>query len=336
MENEARLSPRARAKYDSKRFPALWQATLATALMLPVGVAATLFAVYATKSGTVFNSEFGYDMFLALISQMIMVLAIPLFFLLVTKKDVTATLRMEKSIDFVQVLLILVACIGLFYPAQIINAFFVEGVLENIIGPQSDASSMAEAATLPQLLFSIVITCGLPAICEEVFFRGMVMRAYERKGARTAVLMSSTVFAVMHGNLTQLVYAFVLGIFLALITITADSLYASLTAHFTLNFMSSVLVFRPISDWLLSFSEQNQDLLIEFVYTVCPTIAAVGIVFFIIYTRRKNVRLYGKKYVSEMAYPKQMKKQNGWQTALFVIFWVLFVLFNILEMIVAW
>ena len=75
-----------------------------------------------------FRTDFGEYMFNAILSQFFAVLIIPLIFLLIFKKDFRSTLRLKKNIDFFQILMLVLASLGVFFGAQIINQFFVNGL----------------------------------------------------------------------------------------------------------------------------------------------------------------------------------------------------------------
>lgn len=335
MENN--LSMFARAEYDNKRYPKKWQAVLACFLQQPVAYAVVmiLYAVLGTDYGKLFDSEFGADMFNGIISQFFAVMIIPLFMLAVTKKDVQSTLRVKKTVDIIQILALLMMSIGVFFVAQTLNSVAVTA-LSNVFGEPSEMGDMAEAQTLTQLLFSIAVVCLLPAIGEEMFFRGYCMRAFERTSPAAAVLMSSLLFSVMHGNAQQMLYAFTVGILLAVVTLNSDSLFAGSTVHFTLNLLSSVLMYPPVYEKYVSFVENYKVIYSSFVMGAAPLILAGGLAIFLVYTKKKNRRLYGNSFVSDMLCPQSMKKESGGQKAAGIIFFVLFVLINFASAAALW
>ena len=68
----------------------------------------------------------------------------------------------------------------------------------------------------------------LPAILEELFFRGILVTEYERRGAVRAVLMSALLFSLCHFDMANFpAYAFA-GILLAIVVFATDSLYAAM------------------------------------------------------------------------------------------------------------
>lgn len=74
-------------------------------------------------------------------------------------------------------------------------------------------------------LFALLLG-AVPAILEELFFRGILMAEYERRGAVRAVLMSALLFSLCHFDLSNfLAYAFA-GALLCIVVFATDSLFA--------------------------------------------------------------------------------------------------------------
>lgn len=65
----------------------------------------------------------------------------------------------------------------------------------------------------------IVYTAVLAPIGEEILFRGLLLRTAQPYGRRLAIFTSAMFFALMHGNLTQGVFAFGFGLLAAYITL---------------------------------------------------------------------------------------------------------------------
>lgn len=93
----------------------------------------------------------------------------------------------------------------------------------------------------PLMLFLMAVT---PAFCEEVVFRGVVYGGYRRGGNKFfAVILSGFMFGVMHGNLNQALYAFVIGVLLALLFESTGSIFTTMLFHFIYNAQSCCLMY---------------------------------------------------------------------------------------------
>ena len=89
----------------------------------------------------------------------------------------------------------------------------------------------------------IVLTCLLPAVCEEVLLRGCVLSGLENMGRKRAIIFVGLLFGFLHINVEQVFYASILGMFLCVITMMTGSIWPAIIMHFTSNFCSVFLNF---------------------------------------------------------------------------------------------
>ncbi len=93
----------------------------------------------------------------------------------------------------------------------------------------------------PVMLFFMAV---VPAFCEETLFRGVVYGGYRKHGDKfVAVLLSGFLFGIMHMNLNQALYAFVIGVLLALLFEATDSIFPTMLFHFVYNAQSCCLMY---------------------------------------------------------------------------------------------
>lgn len=86
------------------------------------------------------------------------------------------------------------------------------------------------------LLFGLLNVAVVPAICEEVLFRGYVLRAFEKSwGIVTAMIVSGIIFGMFHLQLGNLLPLAALGVILALMTWLSGSIWPAVVAHFLNN-----------------------------------------------------------------------------------------------------
>jgi membrane protease YdiL (CAAX protease family) len=92
-------------------------------------------------------------------------------------------------------------------------------------------------------LFSVIAIAVVPAVCEEILFRGVVLPALLRPlGAIGAVLGSALLFGVIHLDVTgdgaaftRIPFAILVGVGLGLLRVRTGSLFPPAIAHATLN-----------------------------------------------------------------------------------------------------
>lgn len=84
-------------------------------------------------------------------------------------------------------------------------------------------------------LYLVLAYAALPAITEELVFRGILCAEYERHGTSIAVLLSTLLFTLVHFNLAGFpVYLFA-GFVLSVTTFLCRSVWGAILAHFIYN-----------------------------------------------------------------------------------------------------
>ncbi|QDU29189.1 ABC-2 family transporter protein [Anatilimnocola aggregata] len=93
--------------------------------------------------------------------------------------------------------------------------------------------SLLSHATLPELLLLVAV---VPAICEELAFRGFILSGLRRLGHKwTAIAICSVLFGVAHGLLQQSLAAAVVGMVIGYIAVKTNSLLPAMAYHFVHN-----------------------------------------------------------------------------------------------------
>jgi sodium transport system permease protein len=106
--------------------------------------------------------------------------------------------------------------------------------------PASGPASLHGLAELPPASrWQFLLILGvLPALCEEIAFRGLILSGLERRFRPwTAVLLSSFLYAVCRMHIFQLVPFFLAGVVLALIVRRTRSLWPALAFHLVWNLL---------------------------------------------------------------------------------------------------
>ncbi|MCD6065093.1 MAG: family intrarane metalloprotease [Flavipsychrobacter sp.] len=94
-------------------------------------------------------------------------------------------------------------------------------------------------------LKTFAVMAIMPAICEELLFRGAVMRIIHARNKRTgvAIAVSALVFAIVHYNPAGLIAIFLAAVLLGGIYYLTGSLWLSILAHFLNNGVQIVLMY---------------------------------------------------------------------------------------------
>lgn len=113
-----------------------------------------------------------------------------------------------------------------------LNGWFV-GVLEGIgYVPAPVVIPSTQGFGLVGALFVVAL---LPAIMEEVIFRGFLMRGLRGFGSVASILLCGALFSLYHQNPVQTAYQFCCGVAFALIALRSGSVLPTVLAHFLNN-----------------------------------------------------------------------------------------------------
>lgn len=116
---------------------------------------------------------------------------------------------------------------------------FINQAIEKLlikIGYNVSSGSQMVMNSFTEYFVYIIFFALLPAVCEEIFFRGVMIRGI--KGNKITVsLIVGLCFAVYHLNATQMFYQFIYGVSLTYLSLHAKSVIPGIIAHFVNNFL---------------------------------------------------------------------------------------------------
>ena len=117
-----------------------------------------------------------------------------------------------------------------------------------LTGKGSQTSMIEFGSDWKSFVISMLCVGILPALLEEFAFRGIVLgalRKYLNDG--TAILISATLFGLLHGNLQQIPFAFGVGLILGYSTVYCKSIVPAMVLHGINNSFSVMLDFATRS-----------------------------------------------------------------------------------------
>ena len=101
-------------------------------------------------------------------------------------------------------------------------------------------SALADAPSL-WIIVALIASC-LPAICEELAFRGFILSGFRHLGHKWwAIVASSLLFGVAHPLLQQSLVTCVVGLVIAYIAVQTGSILPGMLFHFTHNALLLVI-----------------------------------------------------------------------------------------------
>ncbi len=164
-----------------------------------------------------------------------------------------------------------IICIFMMYAGNILGTI-ITALLQLLPGISAGNPVLGFAtdnALLPKVLFMVI----LAPVIEEYIFRKQLIDRMHIYGEKVAVITSALMFGLFHGNLSQLFYAFALGLVFGYVYLKTGKLRYSIGLHMLINFIGSVVgpffleklavldtmetmdmvALEPILPWLLGF-----------------------------------------------------------------------------------
>ena len=224
---------------------------------------------------TFFNTSYGY---LILASVMYLVIA-TVFFFINRKKDNKIISKPSAKKIFLYILIALLSFLTLYPIITCIDSLLVEwGFSLNTLSYELNTSGYFIS------LISIVI---LPAVVEELLFRGLIFKGLKQYGKVFSITISALIFSIYHMSIDQIIYPFLMGLLFGVIMYKENNILYCIAVHFTNNFVSLTLSYLDIS---LAFNHWTYILLAIILF-----MAFVGVVLYFIL---KNRRLEQKEKIS--------------------------------------
>jgi membrane protease YdiL (CAAX protease family) len=99
--------------------------------------------------------------------------------------------------------------------------------------PADYLAKMSGLLNLPDLkIWQVYLLIAvLPGVCEEILFRGFIIRFFESNGKWISILVSAALFALFHLDPYRFLPVLLLGILLGWLLIKSNSIYISMFSH---------------------------------------------------------------------------------------------------------
>ena len=189
-----------------------------------------------------------------------------------------------KRVRVGTVLLSIPAAFGLSVVGTILTS--VLSSLFSLTGYQPVVSDMPLPVTTPGLVLYFIQLAVLPAVLEEIAFRGILMQSLRRFGDWFALLVSSLMFGLFHLNMVQAPYAFLLGLWFGFLVLRTGSLRISMVLHGCINLSAGLMTL-----WLNGMPE-NWVLVVNLVYIVFWLTTGIAGFLFLALRARGPLQLY--------------------------------------------
>lgn len=122
----------------------------------------------------------------------------------------------------------------------------VNGLLLSIAakaGISFPAQRLEPVDSVLTLVLYFIFSAVVPAVCEELFIRGIVLNLLLPNGRRFAILTSALLFTVMHTQVQSFIPVFGAGVVLACIYLYTGNIFVSMALHFVNNSYSFIMLY---------------------------------------------------------------------------------------------
>ncbi len=112
-----------------------------------------------------------------------------------------------------------------------IGVSYLITIMETLFGVTFTQGELLEPDSVFSCVMVTVSTAIIPAICEEFAMRCCSLQLMRKYGSGFAVFAVSIVFGLLHGNVIQFVFAFLIGLVLGYITVKTNSIVPAVCIH---------------------------------------------------------------------------------------------------------
>jgi len=130
------------------------------------------------------------------------------------------------------------------YLLNFLTVFLV--YLIDLVRDSSTVNPVDTMADYP-LVCTVLLACVIAPLVEETMFRRLMLNRLRPYGDGFAIFLSALAFALFHGNLNQVLYAFGVGIIFGYIAVRTGGIRITVLLHALVNFVGAVLV-PPVSE----------------------------------------------------------------------------------------
>ncbi len=145
---------------------------------------------------------------------------------------------------------------------------------------------LVTAESVPELAFVVLVIAVVPAVTEEMLFRGLIQSGFERMlSPARAAIVSGVIFGAFHFNPFALVPLMALGAFFGLLRMRSQSIVLAMTAHFLNNVLAVIVAHFRMEDELVLSGTRAADAHLPAIFSQLVLFLALFLLSFSLYWR---------------------------------------------------
>ncbi len=177
-----------------------------------------------------FISKAGYTAVGILTNEIVAVAGVPIALILLLK------FSSARLLPFVKLRLSIMAMLLILMLGGVIVIDYLTAASEIVLPlPEEIKETLEKVMAAPSadvVMWKFFVLCVVPAVCEEIFFRGFFQTSLTaRMGVAKAIVITAIVFAVMHGNFQYVHLYVLLGLIFGWVYAVTGSLWAPIICH---------------------------------------------------------------------------------------------------------
>jgi sodium transport system permease protein len=211
---------------DRQATPSFAQAALCVAIIL-----ITQFFV-SLSAGVTGDFDFAYLAKALLISQLACIFVPSILMTIMLTREPAKTLLLERTPRWSHLLGMVVLALAL-HPVVVVAAEKVTRLYPVPEATEEIAKSIGSALDgAPHWLIALALMALLPAICEELAFRGFVLSGFRHVGHKWwAIALSAVAFGLVHTFLHQKISATMMGMIIGYVAVQTESIWPCVLLH---------------------------------------------------------------------------------------------------------
>lgn len=213
-------------------------------------------------------------------------LLVPFYFIGKRMKAVSKIsypISLNKPCDKGSFILAVISGIGFCMLAGIVTSYFT--IIISFFGIELSAPDIPMPRGTLGIITTFLRVVVLAAVSEEICLRGYVMGNLRKYGDKFAIIISATVFAIIHGNLIQAPFALIAGFAIGYFTVKTGSIWTGIAIHAANNLISTV-----VSYCMDYFGEEKVSMVYVFILYGFVIVGFIAVKAF--NKRGKNYMLY--------------------------------------------
>lgn len=241
-----------------------------------------IFIAYQIVMGFIFGTKVYDKIYTFVLINEFLIIASVLVYCFVKKINIRRTFRFNRVKPLPALLILLIAAPASYAASMFNNAvIYLLQTIGKIPNP-----GIPTPENIPELLAGILIIAVAPGICEEMMHRGLLLRAYEKRGSYKAVVIVAILFGLFHFDITNFFGPVLLGLLIGYYVIRTNSILAGMFAHFLNNAFAELMQYlekQPQSD---TITISGQDIVQSAIYGIIGIAVTIGLLYlFRLFTR---------------------------------------------------